>query len=215
MKHETNKKQVDMNTKNFSGDDLAAIELAMAALHNTGLAAIAQEDALDCYNSQELEELYDLVNTAYSGTVPASPQYPVPDLSFLPKAQHSPWHINKLGHLLISFSQSLIDSLQVSSFAGATRGELLFRYVQDRASTNNLEVIIDVYSDTASKQLALLRVGVDIPSRDAFDQSGSQVIVRAGETVWQGETDETGWVDLNAIPLSILHSMQVEIRPAA
>jgi hypothetical protein len=74
-------------------------------------------------------------------------------------------------------------------------------------------VTIEVFAEDAAHNLGRVRVGVDVPSRDAFDQSGSRVVVRAGEVAWQGETDESGTVDLAPIPLDVVNQMRVEITP--
>ncbi len=114
---------------------------------------------------------------------------------------------------MIQFSDLLLEALAPRALTGATRGQFLFRYVQDPGSTQDLGVTIDVFAEDAARTIGRVRVGVDVPSRGAFDQSGSQVVVRAGEVAWQGETDETGSVDLAPIPLDVVPSMRVEITP--
>ena len=71
----------------------------------------------------------------------------------------------------------------------------------------------NAFAEDATRNLGRVRIGVDVPSRDALDQSGSRVVVRAGETAWQGETDESGSVDLAPIPLAVVNQMRVEITP--
>ena len=41
-----------------------------------------------------------------------------------------PWFIDELGRLVLNFSQAVLESLQQPSLVGATRGGLLYRYVE-------------------------------------------------------------------------------------
>ena len=166
----------------------------------------------------ELDELIELTTAAYAGQIARAPAYPRADLSFLPQPELAPtrgqpWLLDTLGRLVIGFSETLIAALAPRATAGATRGQFLFRYVQEPGSVRDLEVTIDVFAEDAARTLGRVRVGVDVPSRGAFDQSGNHVIVRVGEATWQGETDETGSVDLAPIPLDVVQRMRVEITP--
>ena len=172
----------------------------------------------------ELDELVAVVIAAYSSQIDAASAYPTADLSFLASARDQiapparpilthPWRIDERGRLAIQFSAALVDGLAPRAAVGAARGQFLFRYVQDRGSVDDLGVTIEVFAEDAARNLGRVRVGVDVPSRDALDQSGSQVVIRAGEAAWQGETDESGLVDLAPIPLNVVNQMRVEITP--
>jgi len=167
----------------------------------------------------ELDELVALTVAAYDGAVAAAPAYPAADLAFLtppaplPRARGHPWRLDGLGRLLIEFSEALIETLTPRSFAGAARGQFLLRYVQEPGSVGDLDVTIEVFAEDAARGIGRVRVGVDVPSRGPFDQSGSRVVVRADTASWQGETDETGSVDLAPIPLDAVPRLRVEITP--
>ena len=161
----------------------------------------------------ELDELLAVARAAYSGQIPAAPAYPAPDLSFLAPAPALPWRIDAHGWLEVQFSPALVAALAPRAAVGAARGQFLFRYVQEPGSVDDLGVTIEVFAEDAAGNLGRVRVGVDVPSRDALDQSGSRVVVRAGEAAWHGETDESGSVDLAPIPLSVVNQMRVEITP--
>jgi hypothetical protein len=172
----------------------------------------------------ELEELLAAVKSAYAGQIAAAPHYPAADLSFLapagdrfvlttPPALASPWQLDERGRLEVEFSHALMATLAPRAVVGAARGQFLFRYVQEPGSVDDLAVTIEVFAEDAARKLGRVRVGVDVPSRDALDQSGSRVVVRAGEAAWQGETDESGTVDLAPIPLDVVNQMRVVITP--
>jgi hypothetical protein len=172
----------------------------------------------------ELEDLLAVVKSAYAAQIDAAPDYPTTDLSFLTPADDrfalpalvapaSPWRLDERGWLEIEFSPALVATLAPRAVVGAPRGQFLFRYVQEPGSLDDLAVTIEVFAEDAARNLGRVRVGVDIPSRGAFDQSGSRVVVRAGEAAWQGETDESGTVDLAPIPLDVVNQMRVVITP--
>jgi hypothetical protein len=61
--------------------------------------------------------------------------------------------------------------------------------------------------------LSNVQVLLDIPSRDPFDQSGTNVTLSAGDRVWQGSTSATGSVTFTDVPLERLSQLRVEISP--
>lgn len=166
----------------------------------------------------DLNELIVLITNVYTGQIPSVESYPAPDLGFLPQPiakPAQPWLIDELGRLLISFSDALISTLMPRiNMVGVARGQFLFRYVQDASTVRNMEVTIDVFAEDTARTFGRVRIGVDVHGRDAFDQAGSRVIVRSGDAIWQGETDETGLVDLAPIPLDAVRRMRVEITPS-
>jgi hypothetical protein len=124
-----------------------------------------------------------------------------------------PWYVAQ-GQLVICFSEPLVGAFAAQSQAGVARGALLYRYVQEPRSVGDLEVSIDVYAEEGQPGQGRVRVSVEIPSRDPFQQSGSQVIVRAEHESWEGVTDDLGVAVLGPVPLAALPRLRVEIRPA-
>jgi hypothetical protein len=169
----------------------------------------------------ELDELLAVAVSAYDGQIAAAQSYPAADLSFLTAAdpvvvapaRAQPWWVDERGRLAIQFSPALVAALAPRPAVGAMRGQFLFRYTQEPGSVDVRGVTVEVFAEDAARNLGRVRVGVDVPSRDALDQSGSRVVVRAGEAAWQGETDESGSVDLAPIPLNVVNQMRVEITP--
>jgi hypothetical protein len=159
---------------------------------------------------EDREELLALVEAAFGGGVPPA-SAPAPDLSFLRRGQRS---MNEtLGQKVIQFSDALIASLRPQALVGATRGQLVLRYVQDPTTTAELGVTIEVYAEDTARTVGRVRVGVDLPGRDPLDMAGSQVVLRADGAEWRSETDETGGVDFTPVPLTALPNLRVEIMP--
>lgn len=166
----------------------------------------------------DLDELMDLTIAAYTGQVEVAPSYPRVDLSFLhphvaSSPHEQPWLLDALGRLIITFSEALLNTLRQPTLAGAARGQLLYSYVQAPGSLPNLDVTIEVFAEDAAGGLGCVRVGVEATTRDPLDQAGSQIVLRAGDAVWHGETDELGGVTFASIPLELLPQLRVEITP--
>ena len=168
--------------------------------------------------SSDLQELMSLTRAAYTGEVQVVRVYLQPKLDFL-QPQHvlkdaaRPWLIDSLGRLVVRFSQPLLESLRQKNLAGAMRGQQLYHYVQESGSLQDVNVTIDVFAENAIRGPGHVRVVVEVFSLGPFDQGGSRVVVRAGDDVWQGETDETGSVDFAPVPLDIIPVMRVEVDP--
>lgn len=159
-----------------------------------------------------LDQLLAAMYDALSADLAPAPAYPRPNLAFLRPAG-LPWYVAQR-RLVICFSEAMLGAFAAQSAAGASRGALLYRYVQEPRSVGDLEVSIDVYAEEGQPGQGRVRVSVEIPSRDPFQQHGSQVIVRADQESWEGVTDDLGLAVLGPVPLAALPRLRVEIVPA-
>ena len=165
----------------------------------------------------ELNELRELILAAYTGRIEPAAAYPEADLSFLPRrepaaqAPEQAWRIDDLGRLVVSFSQALLSALRQPALAGAARGALLYTYALGPAALPDREVRIEVFVEDAGRDLGFVRVGVEHLSRDPLDQPPNQVVLRAGDVAWHGETDESGYAAFESVPLALLPQLEVEI----
>ncbi|HEX6288319.1 MAG TPA: hypothetical protein VFZ66_03970 [Herpetosiphonaceae bacterium] len=168
----------------------------------------------------ELDELREVILATYTGGLEPAPAYPQPDLSFLPSravqaARTPPWRFDELGRLIIGFSQALLDSLRPPSLVGAARGQLLYSYALEPRPLPDLAVSVDVLADDAALGFGFVRVNVEALDRGPLDQAPSFVVLRAGGAIWQGLTDEAGYVAFEAVPLTALPDLTIEITPDA
>ncbi len=167
---------------------------------------------------EELEDLLALTDAAYVGRIPAAPAYPRPDLACLglraaaPPAPEQPGVFDRLGRLVVSFSESLLASLRAPSLAGAMRGSLLCRYTQG-GGPRNIDVTIEVFTEDSARERGCIQVMVDVPDSDPFDQSGSRVTLQADGRLWDAATDETGCASFAGVPLRALPRLRVEVVP--
>lgn len=201
-------------------EQLYVYAAAQALGHATQAAAEAVEHLAQCAICHaDVQDLLELVASAYAGQPEPAAEYPLFDLSFLTpmatmiESKQHPWFVDQLGRLVVTFSDALLATMRQPSVAGATRGQLVYRYTQDPTSMHNLGVTVEVFAEDQDHRFGRVQILIDVASSDPFDQAGSQVVLRAGETTWAGETDEVGYVDFKAVPLAVLPQMRIEILP--
>ncbi|MBA3944931.1 MAG: hypothetical protein H0X37_10275 [Herpetosiphonaceae bacterium] len=177
----------------------------------------------------ELDELIEYVDATADDEIPPAPSCSQPDLSFLRPARPlsvpsqmslQALVIDTLDRIIISFSQALANTIHqpvpVSQFRGGAQGDWLYRYHVERASaTQHINVTVDVATEDRARKQARVRVGVEMLTKDVFNQGGSSVILRIAGTSLHGETDEIGFVVFTPVPMEAVGDMQVEIRPGA
>jgi hypothetical protein len=191
-------------------DYATAIVLGQAGAPEYAALLAHLDTCIEC--QVDLDDLVEIVELAYIRDVNAAFAYPAANLAFLPPSHVLPWLVDA-GRLLISFSEALLESLGPAALAGASRGQLLYRYVQEPGSVADMEVAIEVYAEQAEAHAGRVHVSVDVPTRGPFDQVGSTVVLHADEAIWRGETDESGSVDFAHVPLAALPRLRVEITP--
>ncbi|MDZ4720555.1 MAG: hypothetical protein SH847_19045 [Roseiflexaceae bacterium] len=163
----------------------------------------------------ELEELLAIGRPVFTGELPQVIMYPPADLSFLRSNQRTrPWWIDMAGHLIIVFSESLLNTLGPPLLIGNARGRLLYDYIQESGSIPGVNARIEVFAVDQQPDMSCVRVFVEILSRDSFDQHGSVVRAQAEQLTWQSTTDESGTVSFEPVPLSAIPYLRIEIAPA-
>ncbi|HEU4321689.1 MAG TPA: hypothetical protein VFS21_00935 [Roseiflexaceae bacterium] len=213
MPHMTNLVMTHEQVRERLPEYAAMVALGGAAPQPQDLAAHVR-GCTSC--REELEDLLALTGAAYEGRIPAAPAYPQPDLSCLglrmSTAPEQPGVFDRLGRLVVSFSEALLASLQTPSLAGAMRGSLLCRYTQG-GGPRNIDVTIEVFTEDSARERGRVQVMVDVPDSDPFDQSGSHVTLQADGRSWDAATDETGCASFAGVPLRALPRLRVEVVP--
>jgi hypothetical protein len=165
----------------------------------------------------DLDDLLEIVEPVYAGAFERARTRSKPDLSFLEEPVIAnqtarPWRLDA-GRLLITFSESFLAALRQPALAGLARGRLLYRYTQEPGSIADLDVEVEVYAEDLAQRNGRVRVCVDVPSRGPLDQTGSVVVLQAGQVRLEGATDESGTVDFAPVPLEELPYLRVKIVP--
>jgi len=163
----------------------------------------------------DLEEVLEVTRSAFDPAGAPAIASPPPDLSQLPRPWQKqtvadrPWFIDRFERLWLEFSQPLLQAWQPSPLLGTVRGTLLFAYRQETASNDpNLRVEVYAEEDPAT---TLVSITVDLPGRNALDQSGLPVPVHVGNTIRQAETDKSGTARFPHIPRDALVSLRLAI----
>lgn len=174
-----------------------------------------EEHLVLCVECQsDLNDLMELLSAAYADRQPLGPVGARPSLAFLrpPAPAGRPWHVER-STLVLGAAAPIWQAQPALSLAGAPRGQLLYRYVQDPGSVADLEVSIEVYADSGQPGHARVQVSVEVPSRDPLEQAGCLVVLHAASDRWDGQTDELGSIDFAPVPLHALPQIRIEITP--
>jgi hypothetical protein len=163
----------------------------------------------------DLAEVLEVTRVAFDPAGAPALACTPPDLSRLTRpwqqqtVAERPWFIDRFERIWLEFSQPLLRTWQPSPLLGSARGALLFAYRQEAAS-NDPSLRVEVYAED-DPATTLVSVTVDVPGRNALDQSGMPVTVYVGDSVRQAETDKSGTARFPQIPRQALQSLRLAI----
>jgi hypothetical protein len=158
-------------------------------------------------------DLTEMVAAAFSGDlVPVTA--PALDLSFLRRMVRS--HTSGAAYEATRTILGIGDLRAISGgglgYVGASRGDLIGRYKQSLSGPDSPSVTVEVIATDTTRAQGHVRIAIDTPSRDPFDQSGNRVTLRVDGQLWRGETDQNGLVELGPVPVAALPRMRIEIE---
>lgn len=174
--------------------------------------------------------LADLIALADGERGLEPPEYPVPELSFLrdnkdepPYPLEIPWHINRLGTMVVEFSAELIHMLQTPPYKPAyapglkTAGEQRVLCQLSLKEAKDLEVTVTVEEQQDDPVHCTIIIEVNIPSKEGWPNlAGSKVVLKRGqellETQW---TDAFGKAIFERVRTKDLPHLVFEITPTA
>jgi len=192
-----------------------AHETLMGASPETHYPALAAHLATCARCRADLDELLEVTHSAFDPAGERAIACATPDLSRLPRSWQKqtvaerPWFIDHFERLWLEFSQPLLQVWQPSPLLGSIRGTLLFAYRQETTS-NDPDLKVEVYAED-DPVTTMLSVTIDLPKRNALDQSGIPVTVYVGDTVRQAETDKSGTAHFPHIPRDALVGLRLAI----
>ena len=174
----------------------------------------------------EADALMALVAESYAGMIPAVPAPSPPDLSFLDQTVTSQSmvvrragdtgpsaRIHSFQPIVIQFSTALLPRIRLQ--VAARTGGVHLRYAYEISPTDDASptITIEVLVHDDQPTIGLVRVCVEHPNRDPFDQAGSHVTLRVDDTRWSSVTDQNGVTAFPDIPLDQMEQWQIRIAP--
>jgi hypothetical protein len=194
--------------------DAQLATLATMATLGSPLDATGLEHLQDCADCRiAVVDLTQMVVAAFTDKLAPAATQPL-DLSFLQRVVRS--HESGTEYPAARTILGLADLQAISggslAYVGASRGDLIGRYKQSLASPERASVTVEVIATDTSRAHGHVRIAIDAPSRDPFDQSGNRVILRVDGQLWSGETDQNGLVELGPVPVAALPRMRIEIE---
>lgn len=200
-----------------AGDHLNDAQLATLATMAALGQPISESDAAhleQCASCKAAAaDLTELVAAAFSGDlVPIAA--PMPDLSFLRRVVRSRASGAEYAATRTILGIGDLRAITGSGlgYVGASRGDLIGRYKQSLSGPDSPSVTVEVIATDTTRAHGHVRIAIDTPSRDPFDQSGNRVTLRVDGQLWSGETDQNGLVELGPVPIAALPRMRIEIE---
>jgi len=176
--------------------------------------------------ANEYKALQELISISMDDSSPVPIPFPTPDLSFLkqetsshPQTSVDFWHLNDLGHLVVTFSADILAAfvLRPAALQGLKSGQARLLYEIDVSDAfEEFDVRITVEADRRDAGLCTVIVNVTHPDLDWPELAGSQVTLqrRKKDSVTQ-ETDPYGEAAFPKIAESDLLHLIIEIKPGA
>jgi hypothetical protein len=174
----------------------------------------------------EDKALSDFMGIAAAGwDLAPSPKPWTPNLSFLPPAptaQESglPWHLNKLGHVVVQFSQALIDSWRPPQLAAGLKkspgsSQILYQFSLQTGAVEDCEFSITAEAKRNDPARCTVVVEVQIPSLGGWPHwAGTEVILKRDSLELERQaTDPFGQAVFEDIATVDLPQLTWEIVP--
>jgi hypothetical protein len=187
---------------------------------------------------KELEDLLQLLDDTYTGTLEAERESPVPDLAYLP-----PWSTSERPHELIAivhtvsatirqifiqFTEMLISAMRLPEQAGGFRSEKQgaennssekdqalpeeYTYQIRGSSPDDMVVAVDFTLTDSDRQLYRVKVTVVDQDQDPFSQDGHRVTVHYEAQTVDAITDMSGCASFHDLPYTALPELQITVN---
>lgn len=182
--------------------------LALGLPMNATMAQVA-EHVHQCAACQS--ELFTLVDASFAFYADALPPITSPQKTTTPyKLNLEPPIPTHHSSFIIQFSEALLHTIRESrQMLGALRSNRQLIGIYRQSAINIPDIKIELYE--AEAQHALLHCYIQNAHKDAFDQSGTDIVVYAEGQAWNGTTDADGFVEISGIPIRALGEMRIEI----
>jgi hypothetical protein len=168
---------------------------------------------------QEAEALLRLMNIAYEEESRPLLHPPLPDLSFLhplhvPARPHHPAR-SRPRPVHIQFTPAMLPSLRVMMIARSGIERLQYAYHLPPQAPDDPDISIEVFTHDERAEHGLVRITVELPDSDPFDQAGSAVALTAAGIQFGATTDQNGVVSWSDVPLDRIAFWRISVTPGA
>jgi hypothetical protein len=173
----------------------------------------------------ESEALRSALEALYGHEAVSFPEPPVPDLSFL---RIPPAPLGALASaasgiqsavarirdaIAIQFSEALLTFMRPPALARAIGLRLRYAYTVPQTSDDDPHITVEVLAPNERDEEGMVRICVELPDADPFDQAGSTVFLETAEQNFRGETDHTGLVHFTNVPLDDVACWRIVVQP--
>ncbi len=168
----------------------------------------------------EADALYSLMKAYYTGTISdAIPPKP-PDLSFLKQPmnrQRTPQRLFqaqlKQPRFSFQFSSAVLFQMTARADPQPDGFHLRYAYEIPPKDATDLAVTIEIFSHEMTSQHGFVRICVEQPERNPFDQAGTYVELHAGELYLSAVSDQNGVVTFVDVLLEQIAEWRIIATP--
>ncbi|MEI7768598.1 MAG: hypothetical protein WCI67_01355 [Chloroflexales bacterium] len=172
----------------------------------------------------EADTLRQHMVETYTGTLPAAPEPPPPELPFLSRRPARPTAPEpprpQAGRpapssYRVQVSAALLPQMQVHLAARSGDLRLRYTYAFPAADERDPAVTLEVLSADSGADRGTARICVELADRSPFDQAGSRVTLSSGQVKISGVTDPGGTVIFTDVALDTIAEWQIYVEPQA
>lgn len=173
----------------------------------------------------EAEALRATLEALYGHEAVSFPEPPAPDLSFL---RTPPAPLGALAAaassvqsavarfldlIVVQFSEPLLALMRPPALTRAVGLRLRYTYTVPQTSDDDPHITVEVLASDEHDEQGLVRICIELPDADPFDQAGSTVFLETAEQSFRGETDHTGLVHFTNVPLDDVACWRIVVQP--
>lgn len=178
-----------------------------------------------CQN--EADALHQLLDATYTGELSLAADAPPPRLSFLPARfdlkrfapppapppPMPPQGTPAPAAIVLPFSAALLTQMHVRMTARSGNIRKRYEHIIAPRRAQDPTVKVEIFELTDSAEHGQVRICVEHPDRNPFDQAGTSVRLQVGDVTFGGQTNPSGVVVFSNIPLAAIDSWELHIIP--
>lgn len=169
----------------------------------------------------EADALHRLLAATYTGALQPAPA-PPPRLDFLsprfdlerlaiPPERPAP--LAPPGRIVIPFSAALLTQMHVRMAARSGNIRKRYEHIIAPRRPQDPTVKVEIFELADNAAQGQVRICVERPDHNPFDQAGTSVRLQVGNLTFDGQTNQSGVVVFSSVPLAAIDSWELQITP--
>lgn len=172
----------------------------------------------------EADALRRLLDATYTGTLSLAADAPPPRLAFLPARfdlerfaippeRPPPPDHTPPGSIVLPFSAALLTQMHVRMTARSGNIRKRYEHIIVPRRPQDPTVKVEIFELVDNAEQGQVRICVERPDHNPFDQAGASVRLLVGDLTFDGQTNQSGVVVFSSVPLAAIDSWELQIIP--